>query len=112
MTAPLVACEPPCPGWGTPPTGRAPCTAASTASCATSSATSSDAARAAFSRTELQLIAWLAEGRTNVEIAALRCRSVATVRNQLHQLYGKLGARTRGQAVALWRDRVELMAGR
>jgi DNA-binding CsgD family transcriptional regulator len=48
---------------------------------------------------EVQLLQWLAAGRTNVEIAALSSRSHATVRNQLHNLYGKLGVANRAEAI-------------
>lgn len=46
------------------------------------------------------LLAWLTAGRTNAEIATLRSRSPATVRNQLHTLYRKIGVSSRAEAVA------------
>ncbi|MBT9595260.1 MAG: helix-turn-helix transcriptional regulator [Vitreoscilla sp.] len=55
-----------------------------------------------LSATEADIMRWLAAGKSNLEIATLRGRSPATVRNQLHRVYRKLGARTRGQAVQLW----------
>jgi DNA-binding CsgD family transcriptional regulator len=49
---------------------------------------------------EQQLLAWLAAGRSNEEMARLRERSPATIRNQLVSLYAKLGVATRAEAVA------------
>jgi len=51
---------------------------------------------------EQDVMRWLAQGHTNADIARLRGVSPATVRNQLHHIFGKLGAHTRGHAVALW----------
>jgi DNA-binding CsgD family transcriptional regulator len=59
-----------------------------------------------LSPAELNILACLAQGMTNAEIARQRGSSPATVRNQLHQLFSKLGARTRGQAVAIWWQRL------
>ena len=50
---------------------------------------------------EKELLRWLAAGRTNEEVADLRQRSPATIRNQLAKLYAKLGVATRAEAVAL-----------
>lgn len=50
---------------------------------------------------EQELLIWLAAGRSNEEMAKLRQRSPATVRNQLAKLYEKLGVSTRAEAVAL-----------
>jgi DNA-binding CsgD family transcriptional regulator len=83
---PLIVSEPPCPGWDIAPPPKAP-------------------GDPCLSPVERELVVWLAEGRSNAEIAAMRCRSLATVRNQLHQLYRKLGVKTRGQAAAHWRSR-------
>lgn len=47
---------------------------------------------------ERELLSWVAAGRTNAEIAALRGRSHSTVRNQLEVLYRKLGASNRAEA--------------
>ena len=46
------------------------------------------------------LLVWLTAGRSNAEIATLRSRSPATVRNQLHTLYRKIGVSSRAEAVA------------
>lgn len=62
---------------------------------------SSQTLNAALTAIELELLDCLAAGRTNEEIAAVRQRSPATVRNQLNKLYGKLGVGTRAEAVAL-----------
>lgn len=66
---------------------------------------------ATLSATEADIMRWLATGKTNAEIAALRGRSTATVRNQLHSVFRKLGARTRGQAVQLWSARQAALTG-
>lgn len=49
---------------------------------------------------EQELLVWLAAGRSNEEMAKLRQRSPATIRNQLIKLYDKLGVSTRAEAVA------------
>ncbi len=49
---------------------------------------------------EHELLMWLAAGRSNAEIAALRMRSATTVRNQLTVLFRKLQVKTRAEAVA------------
>lgn len=53
-----------------------------------------------LSATEQELIAWLARGLTNADIARLRRRSAHTVRNQLSALFSKLGASNRTEALA------------
>jgi len=53
---------------------------------------------------EVDVMRWLAAGKTNLQIGELRGRSAATVRNQLHSIFMKLGARTRGEAVAIWQE--------
>lgn len=50
---------------------------------------------------EQDLLMWLAAGRSNEEMAQLRHRSPATIRNQLAKLYEKLGVSSRTEAVAL-----------
>lgn len=50
---------------------------------------------------EQDLLMWLCAGRSNEEMAQLRHRSPATVRNQLAKLYQKLGVSSRAEAVAL-----------
>lgn len=50
---------------------------------------------------ERELLRWLAAGRTNQEMAMLRERSPATIRNQLEKLYLKLGVSSRAEAVGL-----------
>lgn len=61
------------------------------------------AAPSSFELTDIEseLLVWLAAGRSNQEMAALRQRSPATIRNQLLKLYTKLGVSTRAEAVAL-----------
>jgi DNA-binding CsgD family transcriptional regulator len=48
---------------------------------------------------EIALLRWLEAGRTNAQIALLRDRSEATIRNQLHRIFAKLGASSRTEAV-------------
>lgn len=50
---------------------------------------------------EKQLLSWLAAGRSNVQMAQMRGRSPATVRNQLEVLYRKLGVGNRAEAISL-----------
>lgn len=50
---------------------------------------------------EQELLVWLACGRSNADIARVRARSPATIRNQLHALYAKLDVRSRAEAVAI-----------
>jgi DNA-binding CsgD family transcriptional regulator len=50
---------------------------------------------------ELELLTWVAAGRSNEEMARLRARSPATIRNQLATLYRKLGVSSRAEAAAL-----------
>lgn len=61
---------------------------------------------------EKELLRWLAAGRSNQEIAQLRQRSPATVRNQLEKLYAKLGVSGRAEAAALAASRWPSMPGR
>jgi LuxR family maltose regulon positive regulatory protein len=48
---------------------------------------------------EHEILRWVAEGRSNQEIAATLVVSVGTVKTHLHNLYGKLDARDRTQAI-------------
>ena len=50
---------------------------------------------------ERELLIWLAAGRSNTEIAALKRRSPTTVRNQLTVLFRKLQVKSRTEAVAM-----------
>jgi DNA-binding CsgD family transcriptional regulator len=63
--------------------------------------TMDDPVLASITSLERDLLIWLAAGRSNSEIAQLRQRSPATVRNQLTALFRKMGVRTRAEAVAL-----------
>jgi DNA-binding CsgD family transcriptional regulator len=54
-----------------------------------------------LSKAERELLAWVAAGRSNAEIAQLRGRSVATVRNQLHSVFVKLNVSNRVEAARL-----------
>lgn len=48
---------------------------------------------------EQVVLRWVAEGKSNPEIAALLNRSVSTIRNQVHSILGKLGASSRAEAL-------------
>lgn len=54
-----------------------------------------------LSPTERDLLHWIVAGRTNLQIALLRGRSVATIRNQLHSAFAKLGVTSRVEAARL-----------
>lgn len=56
-----------------------------------------------LTRTEHEIMRWVSAGRTTAEIARMRGRSAATVRNQLTVIFRKLGVCNRAEAV-----RVEL----
>jgi DNA-binding CsgD family transcriptional regulator len=49
---------------------------------------------------ELQIVAWVAHGKTNAQIAELLWISPTTVRKHLENVYAKLGVRTRTAAAA------------
>lgn len=53
-----------------------------------------------FSTRDRELLQLLSAGHTTEEIAAIRCRSPSTVRNQLSTLYQKLGVARRTEAIA------------
>lgn len=48
---------------------------------------------------EIEILQWVAVGKTNVDIAMIHNRSMNTVKNQLHQIFSKLDVVTRAQAV-------------
>jgi glycosyltransferase involved in cell wall biosynthesis len=53
-----------------------------------------------LSERERELLTWLTAGHSNAQIASLRHRSPATVRNQICALYQKLGVARRTEAIA------------
>lgn len=57
-----------------------------------------------LSERELEILALVARGRSNKEIAADLVVSVATVKTHLNNTYRKLGASSRTQAIAIARD--------
>jgi DNA-binding CsgD family transcriptional regulator len=59
-----------------------------------------------LSQAEQEVMLWLAKGKTNMQIAHARGCSPATVRNQLHRVFRKLGVRTRGHALTTWLGRL------
>ena len=60
----------------------------------------SEAAHLGLTRRELQVLAWVARGKTNPEIARILWITPATVRKHLENIYAKLGVRTRTAAAA------------
>lgn len=48
---------------------------------------------------ELEVLSWVAPGKTNAEIAVLLCISPETVRRHMRNVFSKLGVRTRTAAV-------------
>jgi LuxR family transcriptional regulator, maltose regulon positive regulatory protein len=57
-----------------------------------------------LSERELEVLALIASGRSNREIAAKLFVSTSTVKTHIHRLYHKLGARSRTQAIARARE--------
>lgn len=57
-----------------------------------------------LSERELEVLALLASGRTNAEIASELVVAVGTVKSHIHNIYGKLGARNRTEALARARE--------
>jgi LuxR family transcriptional regulator, maltose regulon positive regulatory protein len=56
------------------------------------------------SERELEVLAFIAAGKSNGEIADMLFVSVSTVKTHINNLYRKLGARSRTQAVARARE--------
>ncbi|NLD44157.1 MAG: response regulator transcription factor [Chloroflexi bacterium] len=54
---------------------------------------------------EREVLALLASGRTNADIAAALCLAPQTVRNYVSVLYGKLGVASRAEAIVWGRER-------
>jgi DNA-binding CsgD family transcriptional regulator len=53
----------------------------------------------ALSSAENEVLKLMLQGRRNKEIARILGKSTATIRNQLHAIYGKLNVRSRGGAI-------------
>ena len=53
-----------------------------------------------LSERDCELLQWLSAGHSNAQIAGLRHRSPATVRNQISMLYQRLGVNHRAEAMA------------
>lgn len=61
--------------------------------------------RPTLTERELEIVALLEEGLTNKQIARRLGIATTTVRNHVHRILEKLGARTRGEAAAMARRR-------
>jgi DNA-binding NarL/FixJ family response regulator len=72
--------------------------------CASSSAAGEDPAFAALSAREREILALLAEGLGNAEIAERLSISDKTVRNHVSNVFDKLGVWTRAQAIVFAHD--------
>jgi DNA-binding CsgD family transcriptional regulator len=59
---------------------------------------------------EQQVLEWVAEGKTNAEIAQILVAAPGTVRKHLEHIYGKLGVHTRTAAAACIRARLSAAA--
>jgi DNA-binding CsgD family transcriptional regulator len=59
---------------------------------------------------EQQVLAWVAEGKTNAEIAGILVTAPGTVRKHLEHIYAKLGVHTRTAAAAYARTRLAAVA--
>ncbi|TWP48115.1 helix-turn-helix transcriptional regulator [Lentzea tibetensis] len=58
--------------------------------------------RAVLSSREIETMELIARGLCNDEIAARLHVSVKTVKNRINSIFGKLHARHRAEAVAIW----------
>jgi DNA-binding CsgD family transcriptional regulator len=59
---------------------------------------------------EQQVLEWVAEGKTNAEIAQILVAATGTVRKHLEHIYAKLGVHTRSAAAACIRARLPAAA--
>lgn len=69
--------------------------------CRTARIPSRDVAVLGLSRREAEVLSWVAEGKTNPEIAIILGLAVATVRHHVERILQKLGVETRTAAAAL-----------
>ncbi len=61
-------------------------------------------ASSALSAREKEIIAWVAEGRTNLQIAGILAISPFTVKNHVQRIIKKLGASNRTEAAVRYRQ--------
>jgi DNA-binding NarL/FixJ family response regulator len=57
-----------------------------------------------LSAREVEVMALIAEGQTNGEIAARLFLAEKTVKNHVRRIYSKLGVGSRSAAIAYWRE--------
>lgn len=60
-----------------------------------------------LSARQIEVLELVADGLTNQEIAERLFLTPKTVKNHINQIFSKLGARNRGQAIALWLGRAQ-----
>jgi DNA-binding CsgD family transcriptional regulator len=53
-----------------------------------------------LTKREQEVLSWVAQGKTNAEVAQILWLAPSTVRKHLENVYGKLGVGTRTAAVA------------
>jgi len=61
------------------------------------------AQRSALSAREAQIMALIAAGNSNGQIAAQLVLAEKTVKNHVNRIYAKLGAQSRSDAISRWR---------
>jgi len=60
---------------------------------------------------EREVLAWVARGKTNAEVARVLWVAPSTVSKHLENVYAKLGVQTRTAAVARFVGRIDVEAG-
>jgi DNA-binding CsgD family transcriptional regulator len=60
---------------------------------------------------EREVLAWVARGKTNPEIARLLCLAPSTVGKHLENIYAKLGVKTRTAAAARFLGPIDIVSG-
>ncbi len=63
-----------------------------------------------LTRSQREIVELVREGKSNQEIADALCRTVGTVKTELHAVFRKLRINSRGRLMALFQSAVSLMA--